>query len=584
MHSAFTFAYESTIAKNAFKNADVPPGALITFLQKGLQYLGIEENLNDDGSEKKRKKRRISAKSAGRNGPSTGQNNSDEDSNEPSQEIEKFSLLSPHACRALGRKNPPIRINVPAATAAAVVTAKIAAEAATKAMAAKNKISYTTKRSNSSVSSTNEMKQGIPQIQPKPQFIPFQSPTSLSPNTSNSSGNFNAVAAAVAMSQLHRQGSNNISSQSTTVSNGSSSFTGSYTNNHFPNRGVTPTHNANGVQTTGKTSDAFISSLQSKNLSMPISNFQSNSGKAKSKKKNATNQTNLSKTINQHSIPKQSLSQLNSISGSFTQQQSWSAALDEAAVRIEANSKGLGNSGSQQQVQALMNAAAVGVLSGPSPSLNVSKPQGAPVNLNSNTNSLSEKKIMSNPTVVNSMNNKHLAPNLNSSIPPESTQNTEKIGNTSVSGSLDMSSTISSNISNSHAPQRMSTQTQSHPQQVGDQNVNQLGNLDDSSTRILPTEIIELSKHTSEVFMCSWNQVYPYLIATGSGDASARIWQMNGPTAKSGCGISRLLKHGNPTDKNKDVTTLGTYVNSNEKFICERYVLILSNHLLCYID
>lgn len=64
--------------------------------------------------------------------------------------------------------------------------------------------------------------------------------------------------------------------------------------------------------------------------------------------------------------------------------------------------------------------------------------------------------------------------------------------------------------------------------------------------------------------MCSWNQVYPNLIATGSGDASARIWQMNGPTAKSGCGISRLLKHGNPTDKNKDVTTLEWSPDGNQ--------------------
>ncbi|CAM9408411.1 unnamed protein product [Pylaiella littoralis] len=45
-HSAFTFAYESQITKSS-----VAPGMLITFLQKGLAYVGIEEHLNEDGSE-----------------------------------------------------------------------------------------------------------------------------------------------------------------------------------------------------------------------------------------------------------------------------------------------------------------------------------------------------------------------------------------------------------------------------------------------------------------------------------------------------------------------------------------------------
>jgi hypothetical protein len=29
---------------------DIPPGALITFLQKGLEYIGIEEHIREDGS------------------------------------------------------------------------------------------------------------------------------------------------------------------------------------------------------------------------------------------------------------------------------------------------------------------------------------------------------------------------------------------------------------------------------------------------------------------------------------------------------------------------------------------------------
>ncbi len=31
---------------------DIPPGALITFLQKGLAYVGLEEHVNEDGTER----------------------------------------------------------------------------------------------------------------------------------------------------------------------------------------------------------------------------------------------------------------------------------------------------------------------------------------------------------------------------------------------------------------------------------------------------------------------------------------------------------------------------------------------------
>jgi hypothetical protein len=46
-HTAFTFAYESLVAKSAIAYTDVPPGALVTFLQKGLEYVGIEEHINE---------------------------------------------------------------------------------------------------------------------------------------------------------------------------------------------------------------------------------------------------------------------------------------------------------------------------------------------------------------------------------------------------------------------------------------------------------------------------------------------------------------------------------------------------------
>lgn len=80
----------------------------------------------------------------------------------------------------------------------------------------------------------------------------------------------------------------------------------------------------------------------------------------------------------------------------------------------------------------------------------------------------------------------------------------------------------------------------------------------DLPTRARPDQVLELNQHTSEVFMCAWNPIHTHLIATGSGDASARIWEMSGSDAKAGLAKSTLLQHGqNGSDKkNKDVTTL----------------------------
>ena len=46
-HSAFTFSYEAYLAQAQISPTEVPPGALVAFLQKGLQFSEIEANLND---------------------------------------------------------------------------------------------------------------------------------------------------------------------------------------------------------------------------------------------------------------------------------------------------------------------------------------------------------------------------------------------------------------------------------------------------------------------------------------------------------------------------------------------------------
>ncbi|EFC44970.1 predicted protein [Naegleria gruberi] len=46
-HSAFSFASESNVQSCGIRGAEVPPGALISFLQKGIQYLEVETKLRN---------------------------------------------------------------------------------------------------------------------------------------------------------------------------------------------------------------------------------------------------------------------------------------------------------------------------------------------------------------------------------------------------------------------------------------------------------------------------------------------------------------------------------------------------------
>lgn len=46
-HSAFALGYEAGINKCPIDSNMVPPGALIKFVQKGLQYLEMEANLSN---------------------------------------------------------------------------------------------------------------------------------------------------------------------------------------------------------------------------------------------------------------------------------------------------------------------------------------------------------------------------------------------------------------------------------------------------------------------------------------------------------------------------------------------------------
>lgn len=51
-HSAFTFGIESHISQSNINGALVPPAALISIIQKGLQYVEAEVSINEVGRER----------------------------------------------------------------------------------------------------------------------------------------------------------------------------------------------------------------------------------------------------------------------------------------------------------------------------------------------------------------------------------------------------------------------------------------------------------------------------------------------------------------------------------------------------
>jgi transducin (beta)-like 1 len=51
-HSAYTFGIESHISQSNINGALVPPAALLSIIQKGLQYTEAEISIGDDGAER----------------------------------------------------------------------------------------------------------------------------------------------------------------------------------------------------------------------------------------------------------------------------------------------------------------------------------------------------------------------------------------------------------------------------------------------------------------------------------------------------------------------------------------------------
>ncbi|CDS11926.1 hypothetical protein LRAMOSA04122 [Lichtheimia ramosa] len=74
-------------------------------------------------------------------------------------------------------------------------------------------------------------------------------------------------------------------------------------------------------------------------------------------------------------------------------------------------------------------------------------------------------------------------------------------------------------------------------------------------TMVDSKDVHVLTGHQSEVFSCSWNPVEPLLLASGSGDATARLWRIPEDGSKT-AEPPIVLSHLPNLNENKDVTTL----------------------------
>jgi hypothetical protein len=569
-HSAFTFVYESMLGRSTLRSSEklIPPGALVSFLQKGLQYVGIEETLYYEqertGTGKKLK-----------SGTTPNSNGTDPAVTSSSTEITLLSLLSPTTLSAMTRENPPLQLNVPPATAAAAVKARLEAEAQMESERKKAAILEAQERVQSNgdnckitgptsippqptlmithplvsaievqavqqevMNHLQHQRQHEQQQQQQQQALSVTGQTQvqqqLQPNESSTGAGAVALMAqqrraVVEMAALEEQRQAQFVQQQIQIQQQLQ------LEQRQQLRQETLEAQAHTVVGHSVGAASALPSL-SENMGKNVNSNKTVTGVKRplSAKKGLKNKGKPSKQ--QRTVPLHQKAE----DGGGSSAQSGFATLEEAVARLEQQRK-------LPQDKSMIDA------NGPT-----------------EEHILQHQLLHPNPTVTNDILNKISASHGELSSLQATTAhdlmmiNGKRFDNdgqsqhmpngpvhaqssTSEGTSLPLEGAAAAAIAASHLPPKEAAKA-----------ADAIIDKEDALTNVNPSEVLELKLHQSEVFMCAWNSVFTDMIATGSGDASARIWQMGGASAADGLGPVRLLPHGSgPKDrKNKDVTTL----------------------------
>jgi len=430
-HSAFSFAHESLVGRTRPRNSSsIPPGALVMFLQKGLQYIGMEESVM--------RELRSGDSSAANSEPAAKKHKVEDSEGQAVYMGPDFSLLCPRALHTLTRKEPPIKLRVPAASAAA----------ATKAMM--------------------EMKEKLTRER-------------------------------ISMEEERRKNGANV-------------------NQPFEE-----------VQRKGGRESLEVGEAAAEPLVTP---------KKRKKKKNKAAANNEKEDEEKEKIVTSKETQMEVEEGADT--------ATNVVVQQQQQQQKL-----QQQQQAMQQ-------------MNHSVPQAVQKQADPTQNEaadLARQRAEIQAVLAQRQQDVQKQANLGGGRGEDAARATAIAALMSAAGQRQQQQQLQQ--------QQLQIQQQNQPMMPGEKRGGQEGRgsnvviddeaitlieEEDKQTAISPSDVMELAQHTSEVFMCAWNPKFTNLIATGSGDASARIWTLNSDKTSQ----SILLPHGHDTTdkKNKDVTTL----------------------------
>jgi WD40 repeat protein len=481
------------LGKTNIRNGDrtIPPGALISFLQKGLQYVGIEESLHRESKKAQKNKTDV-----------------------PTPEDADFSLLSPQVMAALTRTNPPIQLNLPPAAAAAAVKARLETQAKIQA-----EIEDKERKADSSASGSNQL------------TVPQQHTLDQNPSNALSSREALVAQAAAAQAVAAAQAAQLTQAPSTTqqrVEGDSQQALAAIQLALQQQQQQEPLDKDQEQEMSDIVQSQQRSDSDSQGMQAISSSSLPPAKVAKRNKKKASKKAQQQQQLSPGSNPLHLISQASATPGFAT--------LEEAVARLEASKNSTASNNSDSNT-----------------------PQPMDVD---DTDTNKESTSKPNPDATKDpqepINGLHPQP-------PNGSRSNDQLASSQVNGSL---AALSGLVDSLKSPKKSSMDARSmndHDEPAGalssqPSNVLSENEIDreDRITNASAAEILELRMHSSEVFMCAWNPVFTSFIATGSGDASARIWQMGGGDASAGLGPVRLLPHGeDPRDrKNKDVTTL----------------------------